>query len=99
MSWMLLPIAHRVDKRLACLRPQRLVVKWARVPHDFIHELRKADRVAGRAGAGRLKGAAARVGDVALVIGTVDIFAVPTSTSLSAATLIFYEGRPLTSGR
>jgi hypothetical protein len=74
-------ITHRIDEGLSTLGPDVLVVELARVPHDFVHQLREPDGVAGGAGAGRLEATAARVCDVALVVGAVDVLAIPASTS------------------
>jgi hypothetical protein len=47
------------------------------VPHHLIHELGQPDGVCLRACAGRLKRPDLGVGDMALVIRAVDIFAIP----------------------
>jgi hypothetical protein len=57
--------------------PVGLVVELARVEHDLVHDLRDLDGVGGRARASALKGAAGRVGDVALVVRAVRVLAVP----------------------
>ena len=55
------------------------VVELPSIPHDFVHELREADGMACRAGAGRLEAAAAGVGDVLSVVWRVEVLAVPAS--------------------
>lgn len=62
--------------------PEALVVEGRRVPDDFVHELWNADWVRGRAAAAEAEevgGAAGRVGDVRLVIGRVEVLAVPAA--------------------
>ena len=73
-----LRIAKRVHKRvLAVGRPE--ILENGGIPHHLVHDLGKTDRVRVGARPGRLKGASSRVSNVALVIGAVDILAVPAS--------------------
>ena len=72
-------ITHRVNERLPGLGPVLGVVELARIPHDLVHQLRQADGVGVGTGSGRFKAAGDRVGDVALVVGRVEVLAVPAS--------------------
>lgn len=75
------PEVHAVDKRLAAVRgPGALVREHAHVPHELVHDLRQLDGVRRRAlggAAGRARRAA--VVDVALVVGAVEVLAVPAA--------------------
>lgn len=74
-------VVHAVHERLAAvLRPQRRVVELPRVPHHFVHHLRQAHGVRRGARGGGLEGAAGGVGDVAFVVGAVEVLAVPAPT-------------------
>lgn len=73
-------ITHTPNKRLRpILRPERRVVELSRVPHDLVHNLRNLDRVRGRAGTSGFEGPALGVGEVAVVVCGIEVFAVPAS--------------------
>jgi hypothetical protein len=69
----------------AVRRPVSLVVELGRVPDNLEHELGNLDRVsrgAGRAGGEEVCGARGGVCDVVLVVGAVEIDAIPASAGL-----------------
>jgi len=73
-----LRVIHRPDKRLrSILGPVLLVVELLGVPNNLVHELGHADGVRGRARATALEGASLGVRHVALVVGAVEVLAVP----------------------
>ena len=73
-----LRIAKRVHERvLAVGRPK--ILENGGIPHHLVHDLGKTDRVRVGTRPGRLKGASSGVSNMALVIGAVDVLAVPTS--------------------
>jgi hypothetical protein len=73
-----LPNVHRVDKRIrAVSRPQILVGKFANVPHELVHDLRQLGGVGRWASTTTASAGTLAVGDVALVIGGVQVLAVP----------------------
>jgi hypothetical protein len=72
-------IAHRVHQRLARLGPDGL--KLPSIPHNLVHQLREADGMAGGTGACGLEAAGARVRNMALVVGGVDVPSVPAAVS------------------
>jgi len=76
-----LPSVHRVDERLGAISgPQALVSELGDVPHKLVHDLGKLDGVGGWAGAGATGGAGTgRVSDVALVVGRIQVLAIPAS--------------------
>lgn len=64
-------VACAQDKWLSCGWPICFVVELGGIPNDFVHELRDADRVRGRARASKLKEVRrvpGRVSDVILVV-------------------------------
>jgi hypothetical protein len=65
--------------------PVSLVVELGRVPDNLEHELGNLDRVsrgAGGSGSEEVCGSGGRVSDVVLVVGAVEVDAVPASTGL-----------------
>lgn len=74
-------VTSRVHKGLAAIfRPDIWVVERRRVPHDFVHQLRKAHRMCRWTGPSRLEGSCTWVRDVCLVVWAVGVFAIPAST-------------------
>lgn len=80
------PVHGAEDKRLLdAVGPHGLIVKLCRVPDDFQHQLRDPDGVGGRAGTSQAEEGGRtvdRVRDVILVVGAVEIFAVPAARQM-----------------
>ena len=74
-----LPKVHGVEEGLGAVGgPERLVGELGHVPHELVHDLGELDGVRSRAAAATVGTAvAARVGDVGLVVGGVEVLAVP----------------------
>ena len=76
-------VTHREHEGLgAILGPLRLVVEAGSVPVDFVHELRDANGVSIRAVTAKAEesgGTVDRVRNVVLVVGGVEVFAVPAA--------------------
>lgn len=74
------PDAHAVREGVGAIRwPNAAVLlEHCDIPHQLVHDLRKFDRVRGRAGAASgCTGAA--VGNVILMVGAIEVLAVPAS--------------------
>lgn len=74
-----LRITSAVDQWLlgGVFRPQRLVVELSGIPHNLVHYLRKPDGMSGWASTSRLKRAGGWIGNVALVVSTVNVLSIP----------------------
>jgi len=81
-----LPNVHAVDEGLgAILGPLGLVGESRDVPHKLIHNLGKLDGVSRRAPAATGSTVSLSVGDVALVVGAVEVLAIPTTVDSTLA--------------
>lgn len=72
----------QVERLGSICGPLRLVVELSGVPDDLVHELRDSDGVGGRARTSQAQEvgrAGRRVGDVVLVVGAVQVLAIPAS--------------------
>jgi hypothetical protein len=76
----------------AISRPKRLVVEFRGIPYDLEEELWDLDRMSRRTRAVVFKCSAAWVGDVALVVGTVEIYSIPAADNFVSASEHF-EGK------
>ena len=76
-------VAGGEDERLGTVGgPLGLVVEGGGVPDHLVHELGNADGVGGGAGTAQAEevgGTGGRVGDVVLVVGAVEVLAVPAA--------------------
>ena len=73
-----LRVTHGVDEGLLSITGP-VVGELLGLPHNLVHDLGDLDGVGGGAGAARLEGAGRGVGNVALVVGAVEVDAVPAS--------------------
>lgn len=77
------PEIHRVHEGMRSISgPDTFICKAGDVPHQFVHDLRKFDRMSRGAGAATGGTRALSVGDMALVIGRIKILAVPAADRL-----------------
>jgi hypothetical protein len=75
-----IPKVHAVDESRARVGPDALVTEGRYVPHELVHDLGQLDGVSRRAGT-TSRGTRAAIGDVGLVVGCVEVLAVPASNS------------------
>lgn len=74
------PNIHAVDKRAGAIGgPHGLVGEGRDVPHELVHDLGELDGVSRGAGTAAVSAVSLAVGDVALVVGAVEVLAVPAA--------------------
>lgn len=89
-----LPKVHAVDERRGAVSgPQAAVGELGDVPHELVHDLRELDGVSRRAGTTTSSARSGAVSDVALVVGAVEVRAIPASKMVIVSYLLLLTGQ------